>query len=869
MPKKNQGKRPVGRKLPPLPADPVGQRFLHYFNHPWNFIFAPTPAAGERPDWVTENAYPLEPRNLWQQFLNPRLLLGLRFGQRTRYIVLDLDRGSAYHPANDLIAYRSLLVSLEEIGLVRPVVCTSSSSGGLHIYFFFESELPSFDLAKCIWLTLTDAGFQVRSGQIELFPNAKAYKKDAPSNYNAHRLPLQAGSDLLDADLEPVSNDIGHFLDAADNSAAGQDLAELEQAIALAKKRKGDYRPGASNRAEAWKQDLEQRIGEGWTGSGQTNALLKDFACYGRVWLALEGEALSDYVVATAQAAPGYQQWCDHQHEIRRRAAEWSRCCLGFYVPYCGYPNRQSPYKEQFGGTDNANNNIVAFQRFDPNAERHQKTFERIRLVVAHLKAAGMLPATATARSSAIIATSKELHGIGVSHSTLRQPDYLPLWHPKSERAGVIACQPPVSAVVLGQESPIDPDPWLEVESPEPAPVQADARNYTLPPHMKVLCLPQASAVPQSTADAKVLNQGGVGGNPQAQVLGPTALSSTSDLGRITRLRVQVGLKVQLYAKEMVQPTNSQAIRERNKALEVFKYRLYLESGEPMLLAEAQEWATANFGTLPAALLPDERGEPTSGPAAQVSTPVTTPDALLPAMKAATPSDEAAPPTLTAEPPTAAEPIARVTTPAVVPSSSAPGPADELQVDPTLTTTWAPPSMAEPLSDPPVANVPSPTVSQSNGATQDQIIPTAPEANLEEARAPDLTVPVTEIDAAKAPTLAGPETLASNPEPERVPQVADRLAAATDLSAGLPPSAAPGATALAPTPPPTTKPPVPWYAEHIKPREEFAAPFSKGQRVKYEGEEYRITVPGHPRSMLSGMKFSVSNDWIEPLESNG
>jgi len=329
---------------------------------------------------------------------------------------------------------------------------------------------------------------------------------------------------------------------------------------------------------------------------------------------------------------------------------------------------------------------------------------------------------------------------------------------------------------------------------------------------------------------------------------------------------VQVGLKLQLSAKVMVLPTNEQAIRERNKALEVLKYRLYLESGEPMLLAEAWEWATANFGAWSAALLPDERGEPTSGPAALVPTPVTTLEALPPAMKAPTPSDAAAPLTLTAEPPTAAEPIARVTTPAAAPSSSAPGSADEPQADLTPTTTWATPSMAEPLSDPLVVNVPLPRVGQSDGAAPDQTRPTAPEANLEEVSAPDLTVPATEIDAAKALTRADPETLAPNPDPERTPQAADRLAAATDLIAGLPRAAAPGATALAPTPAPTAKPPVPWYAEHIKPREQFAPPFSKGQRVKYEGEEYRISVPGHPRSMLSGMKFSVANDWIEPLE---
>lgn len=261
------------------PLEPLGQRFIKYFHHGWGFIYAPTPKSGERPQWQTENRYPIQPRNLWQQYINPDVMLGLRFAKETNYLVIDLDSKSQLHPSNSRIKYQELLASLEEIGLCRPIPIQSSDSGGLHIYYFLEEKQHSYTLACAIKQTLEAAGFKIKGGELEIFPNCKVYSKGNPSNFNAHRLPLQTGSYILDDCLEPWSDDIEDFLNAADWSAAGQDYEALAQALIQASNKKivkFPYRQRSA--AEQWKQDLEQRICEGWTGQGQTNELLKDIA---------------------------------------------------------------------------------------------------------------------------------------------------------------------------------------------------------------------------------------------------------------------------------------------------------------------------------------------------------------------------------------------------------------------------------------------------------------------------------------------------------------------------------------------------------------------------------------------------------------
>jgi hypothetical protein len=73
---------------------------------------------------------------------------------------------------------------------------------------------------------------------------------------------------------------------------------------------------------------------EGWTGYGQTNQMLWVIGAYGRIFLRLKEEALTAYIVTTAKASPGYNEFCRHQHEIEKRARDWMRFCMKHYYPY-------------------------------------------------------------------------------------------------------------------------------------------------------------------------------------------------------------------------------------------------------------------------------------------------------------------------------------------------------------------------------------------------------------------------------------------------------------------------------------------------------------------------------------------------------
>lgn len=477
-----------------LPDSLLGQKFLEYFHHPWHFINAPTPPAGERPKWTTETRYPLQPRNLWSLYQNPDQLLGLRFGTETNYLLLDADVGGNNHPANSLENFKAVLAAMEDIGLCRPVIIQSSFSTGIHVYYFFKQKRNSFYLAVAVFLALLQKGILVKDGHLEQFPNTKPYGTDKPTDFKAHRLPLQLGSFILDEELQPYSNNLEDFLDAAEWSASGQDDAALDQAIAHAKTqtKKLFPKPKPGKGAALWKLHLEEIFQMGWTDFYQTNELLKYMGCYGIVFLSLKGEELVDFMVKTSEAAPGYRTWCRHQHEIRQRARERARSCEKYYTPYPSIPNRLCTYRQQFGDA----NNVVLFC---PNQERHQKTLDRIAKVISTLKEQGNFPNSVADRAKAIIAASKALYGVGGSQTTLHKPEYLALWHPAHEPAAVEesvnAPLVKVSGCQLPEKYPQLPDPWLEDIEPQFLSQQAVQRDnsaiYT-PPIMKVLCLPQA-----------------------------------------------------------------------------------------------------------------------------------------------------------------------------------------------------------------------------------------------------------------------------------------------------------------------------------------------------------------------------------------
>ena len=627
-------------KLPLRPADPLGAKFCEYFNHPWNFIWAIVPESGEKTtQWTTENRYPLQPRNLWEMYKDPNKILGLRFGRETRYALIDIDKDSSYHPDNNSENFRAVLRAAEKIGLCRNVFVRSSESGGLHIYFFLPESVPTFGLACAIKFALLDEGLQLGCGQLEIFPNVKAYSKNKPTNYNAHRLPLQAGSWLLDSDCQPVTNDISHFLCVAQMQATKQDMEELKKAIAAAVSRQKatSYNRSASSNAQEWKQHLESRIAQGWTGEGQTNDLLSDIVCYGIVWKGLSSPALIGYVVETAINSPGYSEYCNHQHQIRQRAAEWVHSTENnqFYTPYLSIPPRSSTYKETYGEVTNpgAANNVVSF-RNAINEERSAMAIERVKKAIVHLEATSILPSAVTTRAIAIAQTTKALFGTTISKTTLYKPNYLALWHPKSREKGcVLDHSERVSGNSSESKQAVSVSSASLIETPEAAPLGDSKEIPTPPAYMKVGCALSAPDAPQGhlgaadshlgqwcsegnisptnlatqidlvevdlltgTQQVDALETLEVNVPPESTELIPElALEPTKDFWRVNHLRLLLNARAQQEARQqalkLVAVGRFLSLQER-KALQTRKrMQLYWESGELALMEEAQKWA--------------------------------------------------------------------------------------------------------------------------------------------------------------------------------------------------------------------------------------------------------------------------------------
>ncbi|MEL6601743.1 MAG: hypothetical protein AAFP20_00775 [Cyanobacteria bacterium J06614_10] len=390
------------------------ETFLALFPHRYDFIYASHPNPKEKPDWRSENRYPLSDR----QLLKGEYLYGVRFESETQYCLIDIDRHSPYHPRNAPLALARLFTALEPLGITDHITCTSSDSDGLHIYFPLAKAFNSWKLAKAVSVALENSGFKLKLGQLEIFPNPKAYSTDeTPSLFNAHRLPLQMGSYILDDELQPTNSSPTHFVRMWQACQRRNALNSRKIKTLLKKAKQISYQ--LSNKASKFLDDLNTEIEEGWTGYGQTNRLL------GRITMRsfifnhiteggepLEEKALIEKIVSVAKALPGYKDWCRHQHEIEDRATEWARCIENSH--YFAYGTARGKYKELTAANQIDN-------ELDYNQKQAQKTQTKIAAAVQDLIEKGNLPDKATARFKALL-------GYNIGGASLYR--YRELWHP-------------------------------------------------------------------------------------------------------------------------------------------------------------------------------------------------------------------------------------------------------------------------------------------------------------------------------------------------------------------------------------------------------------------------------------------------------
>lgn len=482
-----------------LPSNPEARQFIAWFPHGWSFIEAdnfdtnrpklkppkrhrakskgrkPSKSQSKtKPNWRTETRYPIEPVIMWNRWKNPAKLIGVSFDSNTRYALADIDRNSPIHPYNDEEAFRQWLNSYEDIGLVASVIIRSSFSEGLHIYFPLPRKINTFNLACALVIRAEQAGIKAKSGELEFFPNTKAYCKYQRIPFKAHRLPLQphTGSVILNHDLEPIGDSPELFCALMKQAAAKQDMKLLQTASKKARKKIKNRRVGSGNRIklEKFREDLQKIIAEGWTGSGQTNFLLGQVAKYGQIFTEHKGKDLVNYIAQTAQSMNGYRQYCNHQHEIERRAREYAKSAEHYYWKAGTPRKRTGTYKQHFDKPTNPNHNQEVA---DTAQSRIAQGLNNLLQAGINLTVTGIV-----AFRDVLRAEIHKLHGVWVSITTLMK--YRQLWHPKDKDIvlGTNVSKPlpePQSEPIplpeplpLSESEPKNSEPKLELKNPEP-----------------------------------------------------------------------------------------------------------------------------------------------------------------------------------------------------------------------------------------------------------------------------------------------------------------------------------------------------------------------------------------------------------------
>jgi hypothetical protein len=353
-------------------ADVSAQAILDWFNlfHLWDFITAE--ATEDKPKWTTISEFPLSIETLYQRWRSSSELVGVRFKSgkegTTSYALVDIDIDSQYHPQQASSAIRALTEALEELGVCRHIKLRSSASRGLHLYLPLPKRFNCYKLAVALQQVLERHKFQIKPGQLEIFPNVKTPR----SNYAAHRLPLQLGSFLLDDDFHPLHNSIERLIQVWSTVAESQDSVRLTEAIASAKWN----RSSQPRNLREWQERLEASLSQGFSRRGQTNDLVKEVCIYLRVFRGMPWDKVETQAHAAIIRLPGYQEYCGHKREIKRRIWDWVET------------NRKS---NQYYPANSLPRSSKA-PKAPSNEARSQDALQRIQQAIAYLVESGSLP---------------------------------------------------------------------------------------------------------------------------------------------------------------------------------------------------------------------------------------------------------------------------------------------------------------------------------------------------------------------------------------------------------------------------------------------------------------------------------------------
>ncbi len=308
-----------------------------------------------------------------------------------------------------------------------------------------------------------------------------------------------------------------------------------------------------SGKADQYLNDLNAEIEIGWTGAGQTNRLLGRITMRSYVFHhvltgnpPLTGPSLITEIVRVARSLPGYSEWCRHQHEIEHRAEEWARCIENSH--YFHYGDALGKYKAQIKETKPME------EMPNWNQQQSESAREKIRSAIAALLEAGKLPSSATQRFKLLLE-----YRIG-GGSLYRHKD---LWHPTHLRLEDFEL-----------ESIDEGIPLIESLNPDTSLFRSNGGN---------------DSARESLSDSKMISEAATD-EPQS-MNGSDSIPVAEDEPQLMSFSPQIWRLLQQAAVQMAE--QQRELGQFPNRRQLTRMEQYLESGDPILVAEAITWFQA------------------------------------------------------------------------------------------------------------------------------------------------------------------------------------------------------------------------------------------------------------------------------------
>ncbi|OKH11170.1 hypothetical protein [[Limnothrix rosea] IAM M-220] len=263
-------------------------------------------------------------------------IIATRPGAMVWDIRIDLDFGGRNWSLEIIARLRALF---ESKGLPRSVLCRSSDSEGRWLVIPLPEPMPSWQASLTAASILTDAGYQIENGHLEISPNVKRWVnrgKEAPKgiksdwiiDHNAFRLPCQNGFEILDSDGETIGLTLAEYRHHWEWAQSQQCPDEWQATV--------DYYSQKENRPKFFKPRGKGTIGEierehlelcslGFTDTSQTNDIGLNLARRLRMLYPGDEEHQAELIKQAFISMPGYKEHCHHQHEIDRRGRDLAR----------------------------------------------------------------------------------------------------------------------------------------------------------------------------------------------------------------------------------------------------------------------------------------------------------------------------------------------------------------------------------------------------------------------------------------------------------------------------------------------------------------------------------------------------------------